>query len=492
VSTTRARRRAAIGPLEQVDVATLDIGRFAEVLTGEQEREFRRMADLARELLGGRAVWSVNSTARGGGVAEMLRSLIAYARGAGVDARWVVMGGEHDFFRVTKRIHNHLHGWAGDGGPLGDAERDIYELVTEVAAEGLREIVRPGDVVLLHDPQTAGLVRPMQAAGAHVIWRAHIGLDLPNGLAREAWHFLLPYVTPAARYVFSRSAFAWEGLDPGRVVVVPPSIDPFSAKNQELDPANAREILYTAGLVPHDRGSPPTFVRHDGSPGRVERRAEVLEEEPVPDGVPVVTQVSRWDRLKDPIGVIEAFVELVAPDSDAHLVLAGPETAAVTDDPEGAEVLDSCKARWESLAPEVRGRIHLAMLPMVDAEENAAIVNALQRWASVVTQKSVAEGFGLTVAEAMWKGRPVVASRVGGIQDQIVHGVSGLLVEPEDLTAFGDAVRRLVSDPARAERIGAAARERVRDQFLGARHLEQYVTLFDDVIRESEREQAEA
>ena len=492
MTTTRDRRRSAITPVEEVGVAPLALDRFAEVLSDEQEAEFWRMAGLARSLLAERTVWSVNSTARGGGVAEMLRSLLAYSRGAGTDARWVVIGGEPDFFRVTKRIHNHLHGWAGDGGPLGATEREIYELVTSVAAEQLLPRVRSGDVVLLHDPQTAGLVEPMRSAGAHVIWRAHIGLDLPNALARQAWSFLLPYVAPAARYIFSRSAFAWEGLDRAKVVVIPPSIDPFSAKNQDLTPATVQAILGAAGVMGDRHRGLPAFTRHDGTPGRVERRAELVEEARLPDGAPTVVQVSRWDRLKDPFGVMEAFVHRVAPFSEAHLVLAGPEPAAVSDDPEGAEILRACIARRESLAPEVRQRVHLALLPMTDAEENAAIVNALQRFGTVITQKSLAEGFGLTVSEAMWKGRPVVASRVGGIQDQIVEGESGLLVDPEDLTGFGDAVLGLLNDPVRADRIGAGARERVRGEFLGARHLEQYVALFDEVIREAERQEATA
>jgi trehalose synthase len=428
----------------------------------------------------------VNSTARGGGVAEMLHSLIAYGRGTGIDTRWVVMGGEPDFFRVTKRIHNRLHGSAGDGGPLGPHEREIYEGVAEHAAGELAGLVRPGDVVILHDPQTAGVVAPMKETGAHVVWRAHIGLDLPNDRARDAWAFLLPYVTPAARYVFSRTAFVWEGLDDERVAIIPPSIDPFSAKNQDLDAATTDAILGCAGLREHGGDAAPVFTRHDGSPGRVDRRAELVEEATLPDGAPLVVQVSRWDRLKDPIGLIDAFLDGVPADSGAHLVVAGPETAAVSDDPEGADVLRECVDRWNSLAPEMRSRIHLAMLPMADAEENAAMVNALQRRADVVVQKSLAEGFGLTVSEAMWKARPVVAGRVGGIQDQIVDGESGLLVDPRDLPAVGAAIGGLLADPDRAERIGAAAMERVREEFLGVRHLEQYVELFDAVIREAE------
>jgi trehalose synthase len=477
-------RKRAIAPLEQVPVAPLPIERFAEVLTAEQQDALERTIVRARRELEGRVVWNVNTTAYGGGVAEMLHSLIAYSRAAGVDARWVVMGGEPDFFRVTKRIHNNLHGAAGDGGPLGEHERRIYEAVATTTAEQLGELVRPGDIVLAHDPQTAGLVGPLTGLGAHVIWRAHIGLDLPNDRARAAWAFLRPYVAAAVSYVFSRREFAWEGLDPERIEIIRPSIDPFSSKNQDLGAPEVSAILAAAGVLAGDAGGHPAFMRHDGTPGRVDRTAQMVEEERLPLGVPVVTQVSRWDRLKDPIGVMEGVVSHAHEGTESHLVLAGPEPAAVSDDPEGADVLRACVDRWESLAPEARSRIHLALLPMADAEENAAIVNALQRYSSVVVQKSIAEGFGLTVAEAMWKARPVVASRVGGIQDQIVDGESGMLVEPADLAAFGAVVRELVLDWDRRERIGAAARERVREEFLGVRHLTQYVDLFGRVIRE--------
>jgi trehalose synthase len=413
----------------------------------------------------------------------MLHSLLAYSRAAGVDARWIVMGGEPGFFHVTKRLHNNLHGNAGDGGPLGDSEREVYETVAAATAEQLRSRVRAGDVVLAHDPQTAGLVKPLVDMGAHVIWRAHIGLDVPNERARAAWAFLRPYVEPAAAYVFSREAFVWEGLERDRIEIIRPSIDPFSAKNQQLDPGQVSSILAAARVIEHDGADRPVFERHDGSPGRVDRRAQMVQEAPLRLDDPVVTQVSRWDRLKDPIGVMEGVVAETDRAASWHLVLAGPEPSSISDDPEGAEVLDSCVARWRSLAPDVRRRIHLALLPMADAEENAAIVNALQRHSAVVVQKSLAEGFGLTVAEAMWKARPVVASRVGGIQDQIVDGESGILVDPTDIAAFGKTVGALVLDEERRERIGAAAQERVREEFLGVRHLMQYVELFARVLR---------
>jgi trehalose synthase len=307
-------------------------------------------------------------------------------------------------------------------------------------------------------------------------------LDVPNRRARSAWEFLLPYVTHADAYVFSRNAFAWKDLDPSRLAIIPPSIDAFSPKNQELTRAATTAILHAAGLLAHNGRGAPVFTRLDGSPGRIDRRALIIEHEPLHADVPLITQVSRWDRLKDPVGVMRAYADCVAPRTDAHLVLAGPDVRAVADDPEGQEVLDACIAARADIPARIRNRIHLVALPMEDAEENAAIVNAMQRHSTVVVQKSLAEGFGLTVAEAMWKSRPVVASRIGGIQDQIVDGQSGILVDPTDLEAFGAALVDLLGAPRRAARIGTAARLRVRDGFLGPRHLGQYVELLRRVL----------
>jgi trehalose synthase len=473
-----------------VPVAPLPAERFESVLDDGSYRDLLAVRDEAAALLRGRAVWCVNSTARGGGVAEMLRSLLAYTRGAGVDTRWVVIGGTPAFFAVTKRLHNRLHGAVGDGGPLGGVEHEAYDAVLRDACDELAPRIQPGDVVILHDPQTAGMAAAMHAAGAHVVWRSHIGVDTPNALTREAWDFLGPALRYVDAFVFSRERFVWTGLDDRAVTIVPPSIDVFSPKNRALEADTVRAILSASGLVPDAPGGDPTFLREDGTPGRVERRAQIVEEQPLAPGDRIVTQVSRWDHLKDPLGVLQGFVAHTGAQSDAHLVLAGPAMAAVTDDPEGAGVLAEVVAAWRALPVAARRRVHLASLDMTDAEENAAVVNALQTRAAVVVQKSLAEGFGLTVAEAMWKGRPVVASGVGGIQDQIVDEVSGLLLDdPSDLRAFGHAVSRLLADPMLAERLGAGARTRVRERFLEPRHLEQWVELLRPLI-EGERERA--
>jgi trehalose synthase len=472
------------GSLTEVVLHPHDPDRFREVLTEEGLRVFEAGREVGRRLMEGRVLWNVNSTARGGGVAEMLASLLAYATGSGVDARWLVIEGDPEFFRVTKRIHNLLHDNKGDGGPLGDEERAIYERRLAGAAEELVARIGPRDVVLLHDPQTLGLSPRVAETGATVVWRSHIGVDKPGDLARKAWRFLGDYLDAADGSVFSRAAYVWDGLDPERVAIIAPSIDAFSPKNEDMEPASVRAILVATGVRSDDPGAgTPTFALPDGTERTVASPTEMLEDEPIPDGAPVVMQVSRWDRLKDPLGVLTGFAEYVPDDTGAHLVLAGPALGSVTDDPESEEVLEECRTAREALSPEARPRVHLALVPADDGDENAAIVNALQRWATVVVQKSLAEGFGLTVAEAMWKERPVVASRIGGIQDQIVQGESGLMIDdPADLAAFGDAVTSLLHDGHRAAAMGSAARERVRAEFLGPRHLLQYLDLFERLL----------
>ena len=341
--------------------------------------------------------------------------------------------------------------------------------------------------MILHDPQTAGLIKAVRDTGAIVVWRCHVGLDRPNRRARDAWDFLRRYVVDADAYVFARPTFAWEGLERERVSVIQPSIDAFSAKNQAQSPSDSLSILARAGIISDRAAQPATFTRADGTPGRVDRRAMLVQATPLGANDRLVIQVSRWDLLKDPLGIMDAFVQHVAGEADAHLLLGGPAVDSVSDDPAGSGVLAEVIQRWRDLPVDLRRRVHLASLPMADVEENAAIVNALQRHAEVVVQKSLAEGFGLTVAEAMWKGRPVVGSRIGGIQDQIVDGESGLLVsDPRDLTTFGAAVAGLLTDPDRARSIGAAAHERVREQFLAPRHLARYFELIQKLVADRE------
>jgi trehalose synthase len=225
-----------------------------------------------------------------------------------------------------------------------------------------------------------------------------------------------------------------------------------------------------------------SFTRRDGTTALVERRAEIVRdgEPPRPD-VPLVIQISRWDRLKDPVGALQGFAQAVESHraGEAQLVLAGPDVHAVSDDPEGLEALEEVAVRWRALPDAARRRVQIVTLPMDDIEENAAMVNALQRHAAIVVQKSLREGFGLTVTEALWKARPLVASAVGGIRDQVQHGVSGLLLKnPDDLDAFAGSIGQLLDDPALAERLGRNGRARVAQNYLGLG----VVGHFDDVL----------
>jgi len=472
--------------MRTVEVDPVSLDRLADVLDPVRADRLSRFGIRAEQELRGRTVWNVNATARGGGVAEMLQTMLAYGRGAGVDTRWLVLDGDAEFFETTKRLHNFLHGSTGDGGELGPAEHVHFAEVSQANLATMLELVGPGDVVILHDPQTAGLVEGLCAAGVRVVWRCHIGLDDQTPTGTIGWEFLRTYAENADAFVFSRGRYAPAWVPQQKLWVIPPSLDPFSAKNVGLTLPDVSTTLRVAGLVdtPPDGGS-LQFVRRTGEPGTVRARESlILDGPPVPRLARLVLQVSRWDVLKDMAGVMSGFVDrLEEMPPDAHLLLAGPDVREVRDDPEGARVLQGCRMQRRSLPEEARRRVHLTALPMDDGDENAHLVNALQTYASVVVQKSLAEGFGLTVAEAMWKARPVVASAVGGIVDQVEDGVSGILLrDPADLTGAAHAVAAVMHDEELGRRLGAEARARVLDRYLGDRHLIQYVELLEAVI----------
>jgi trehalose synthase len=469
--------------VQEIEVASLPPDRFDELVPGPCMDEFGAELTDGRGALGDGVLWHVNSTATGGGVAEMLQSVLCYLVGAGIKTRWGAVDGDDEFFVVTKRIHHMLHGKPGDGGALGEAEQEIYLASLARELGSLLEVVRSGDVVFLHDPQTLGLAQPLKEAGAHLVWTCHVGVDEPGDTARTAWEFLLPHVLRCDAQVFSRPQYVWEGLDPGRVEIIPPCIDVFSPKNQALEDGTVAAILGQASIVCDGAAGEPVFTRQDGEAGQVTAAARMVEDAPVPGDAPVVTQISRWDPLKDHRGVMTAFAEHVPQELGAHLILAGPAPESVGDDPEGQQVLDDLLEAWHGLPSGVRGRVHVACLPMDDVEENAAIVNALQRRSTVIVQKSLAEGFGLTVAEAMWKARPVAASRVGGIQDQIDHGKTGVLVDdPSDLPELGRALTTLLEDADEAGRLGRAAHESVADRYLVPRYLSRYLRIVREIV----------
>ncbi len=468
---------------QPVPVLPLNLDELGPIIGEDRHAALTAASDAARAALAGRVLLHVNSTATGGGVAEMLPTLLGYARGSGIDARWRVVTGTPPFFAITKRLHNRLHGDDGDGGALGQDERISYENVLADSAADLLTILQPGDLAVLHDPQTLGLAPLLHRNGVLTVWRCHIGTDSPNAETDDAWTFLEPYLDDVDRFVFTRAGFRPERIAQERVRIITPSLDPLCAKNRPISGADVRSVLAYTGLIQGDPSPTPlVFSQRDGSPKRLERRADVIQlGPPAPPDEPLVVQVSRWDRLKDMVGVMIGFADHVATTGPGHLMLAGPNVSGVTDDPEGAQDLETCIETWRGLPHSARQRIHLACLPVADIEENAFIVNALQRHAAVVVQKSLAEGFGLTVLEAMWKGRPIVASAVGGIRDQIVDGDSGLMVaDPTDLPEFGRLVRKLLDEPELASSLGASAADRAA-QFLPDLHLMKWATMLSEI-----------
>lgn len=469
-----------MGGVRSVAIRSLPLARFEPLIGADRYGSLEEVAVRARRELAGVTVWNVNTTSSGGGVAEMLKVLVGYGLGAGIDVRWLVIAGDERFFDTTKRLHNHLHGFPGEGEITEEAAEHYRGLTDERGAE-LAGIIRPGDIVLLHDPQTAGMSTRLAAAGAHLVWRCHVGVDGENEWTRSGWDFLQPHLEHVRAFVFSRRSYAPSFIPGDAVVVIPPSIDPFAPKNADLTDAEVRSILAAAGIIASKRvpGMAPDPARAWTA---ISHRARLVADGSIDPSTPLVTQVSRWDRLKDMSGVMEAFVDALDGMAGAHLALVGPEVSAVSDDPEGAVVLAECTAAWSALPKKTRRRVSLVSLPMANEDENAVMVNAVQRHATIVVQKSLAEGFGLTVAEAMWKARPVVASRVGGITDQLAAGTGILIDDPRDLVGFAAALSRLLADPGETAKLGQAARRHVLEDFLGDRHLAAYASLMGQLL----------
>ncbi len=376
---------------------------------------------LTRPLQGAKVV-HVNSTRSGGGVAEILRKLVPFMQELGIDTHWEVITGESDFFECTKAMHNTLQ---GNRVPIGQNLLRVYEETNARTAEELRPVLEDADYVFVHDPQPAALLNHFPDRRGKWVWRCHIDASHPY---RPVWKYLRRFVTAYDASVFSLAAFAQEL--PHRQYLVPPSIDPLSEKNVDLDPIEVQEILTRYGIDP-DR--------------------------------PLIVQISRFDRFKDPVGVIRAFRLARRFVPSLQLVLAG---GGASDDPEGEIVLSEVNA-----AAEADPSIHVLLLP-ADANRE---VNALQRASDIVLQKSVREGFGLTVTEAMWKSRPVIGGDVGGIRLQVKNHHTGFLVNTPEGAAL--RIRYLLHQPERIDEMGAKAKEFVRENFLITRHLREYLTM---------------
>lgn len=385
-----------------------------------------RARELAKPLAGAKIV-HLNATAHGGGVAELLQTQVPLMCDVGLDAEWHVLDGSDEFFEATKTLHNALQGMDVDWNE--DLERAYLDRVAG-NAEGF---VEEADLVLVHDPQPAALLACLgdeRKRGTKWVWRCHI--DLTRAQTR-AWEFLRPFVELHDAAIFSMPEFVPDDLDMDRVLHFPPSIDPLSEKNVDLSPSQIEQACRDHGIDP-DR--------------------------------PLVCQVSRFDPWKDPVGVIKAFVMAHDRLDNAQLVLAG---AMADDDPEGREYLDEAEAAAGD-NPDVHLLVNL----------DAVVINALQRKAAVVVQKSLREGFGLTVSEALWKGRPVVGGQAGGITLQVRDGQDGFLVDSVEDCA--DRIAELVTDPARADELGRNGRARVRERFLATRELADHLELFAQLL----------
>lgn len=454
-----------------IEVTAISPQRLSYLIGSSRLDSLVRAAEQTRATLRGNRVWNLSATSAGGGVAEMLHTLVGYSLGCGVDTRWVVIDGDADYFKITKRLHNRLHGTVGDTGGLGPSEADHYEAVLNENAVALINRIHEGDVVVLHDPQTVGLAEPLTERGARVVWRCHIGTERSNAHTEQAWNFLQRYLSSCCTYVFSHSGFVPRFLADADLAIIAPSIDPHAAKNRRLSGAQVHKLLVRIGLFDDGNASVRSLGAVLGGGG------------PISADDRVVVQVSRWDHLKDMQGVLEGFARKSTRQGDVRLALVGPAVDAVSDDPEGATVLEECLTFWENLSSKQRSAVRLITLPMDDFELNALMVNAIQRHAAVVVQKSLQEGFGLTVAEAMWKSRPVVASAIGGIVDQVAPGTGILLSDPSDLDTFAETLDDLLAQPEKMAALGRRARERIRSEFLSDRHLVDYARLIEHVAR---------
>ncbi len=369
--------------------------------------------------LQGRIIQNINSTFTGGGVAELLSRMVPLLQQLGVDARWNIIEATPDFYKVTKKFHNLLHGRPEE---ISDGD---YRIFIDVTGRNIGQLEVNGDIVFVHDPQPAGLVERKNDIGKKWIWRCHIDVSHADC---DVWRFLEPFITQYDAAVFSSLAFSRDLVIPQ--YLIPPSIDPLSDKNRDLPSETIDAVTAKYGIC-KDK--------------------------------PIITQVSRFDYLKDPVGLIQAF-EMVRSSMDCQLVLAG---GTADDDPESEKVLAEVRERAGS-----NQDIHVLLIPQGSDIE----INALQRASTIIVQKSLREGFALTVSEALWKAKPVVASAVGGIPLQVMNRFTGLLSHGIEGTAY--AIRQLLTNPDYARWLGENGREHVRHNFLITRQLRDELLLF--------------
>jgi trehalose synthase len=459
---------------------TLDDYAASMHLTGAVEA-LRQVARECVPKLAGRTVWMVNSTARGGGVAEMLPQMVGILNELGLRTKWAVIGTDKlEFFDLTKRLHNLIH---GSGKPeLSAADRALFEDVSQTLYADMRPMLSQQDVLLIHDPQPAGMGSKLkQDLKIPAVWRCHIGLDQVLPQTKAAWNFLKPYLETYDHAIFTAPEYVPDYLR-SKWSLSCPALDPFSPKNRELSIPDLVSILYAARLA-----TPPGPVLAEPFAAAAERLQPDGSFKPAnqPEDIgvlsrPIIMEVSRWDNLKGWVQLMDGFIlikqnlEKYATNAQhrktlelMRLVLAGPDPAAVADDPEAMQVLGQLIDRYKSLPAAIQKDVVLLSLPMKSLAENAMMVAALQRCCTVVVQNSIQEGFGLTATEPMWKGTPTLVSSACGLRQQVKPGVHGLMIQkPGDPTDVAATLAELLADPARRATMARAAQRRVRDEFL--------------------------
>lgn len=416
--------------IEEVNFSPIHLQDYKKFVTDEF---FIEIKNLAKALMGKKVV-HVNSTSRtgGGGVAEVLRSLFPLMKGVGLDAKWLVIKPAKKFFDVTQKIHDTLQGSREN---LTKEEKDIYIKESKKLAEAFDK--QKADIWIFHDPQPLAIpffANNFKAA----ISRIHIDLSNPNP---KTWDFLFPFFTPYKKIIFSLKEFVHPRLPRKKIAVFPPAIDPLLSKNKPLPLRTAKTIISHLNIHPNR---------------------------------PFIAQISRFDRWKDPIGVIQAFYMAKNEIPDLQLVLMGLVLAS--DNPKAGAVFKEVK-RYVKGDP---ANIHLFYSPKQIKHENDVLVNTFQVAADVVIQKSIKEGFGLTVAEAMWKGKPVIGGNARGIRLQISDGYNGFLVNNPKECA--ERIVQLIKDPSLAHQMGERAHQTVKEKFLMPRLLRDYLKLFQEIM----------
>ncbi len=443
-------------------------------------REFLDETESLTKELETRTVWMINSTAIGGGVAEMVPSQLRILREMGIKVEWLVIeANDEHFFQITKRIHNAIHGMGE--GDYSEEDMRVYERVNQLNLDKALSFIQDGDIVIIHDPQPLPLAKLIRMhRKVKLVWRCHIGLVNQNETTASVWKFLSQYTDSYDHFVFSLPGYI-PGFLTDRSTVITPAIDPLSHKNRALQLHKCIGILHQSGIINDRKPVLYPFYKHqvrrvmpDGSFNTVNTHSNL-------DLIyrPIITQISRWDRLKGFAELLKAFLHMKKEneqrDNDtlayrrinkARLVLGGPDPKFVSDDPEGREVLEELIEQYRGLPEEFQEDVAILLLPLDNPKENALIVNALQFSSSIVIQNSIQEGFGLTATEAMWKKTPVLVSGADGLVHQVENNVTGKINDdPTDIVSLSESMDLMLNDPKERDKWAFNGQVRVIEHF---------------------------